>query len=294
MRGDLEKLVGSLDYVLPTWFWEKDEKNQRLIRLLTLVRAGEKKICAHAPLYMILYPFKDPSKARIISTSVVPVGEDGFVFDAVYLVRDEGFIDKIRKVMEEHVKRGCIDDYLIVKPQDGVVPNILLRRFVSPSGARMFVQYKAFFQGLFARTIKEHGRLGEMILEKLGENVAKTYAKTLVKKRVTSVERALKMVMITGSSLGLFRLKSFKVFRNPRFFIIQITLEDLFEEKIYREEGLSNKSVYELGFIKGLIKHLTGLKENEFTVTETKTIDYRDNRSVFVIKIPAEKLEQSL
>ncbi len=52
--------------------------------------------------------------------------------------------------------------------------------------------------------------------------------------------------------------------------------------------------MYELGFIKGMVKYLTGLNEKEFTVVETKTIDYRDNRSVFIIKIPIDKLERSL
>ncbi len=229
MKTDLEKLVGSLDYILPTWFWEKDEKGQRYVRLLVLVRGEKKKLYANAPLFMLFYPFGDPSKARVATINVVPVDEEGFVIDAVYLVRDDSFVDKLKETMEKHRRRGCIDDYLLVRPEEGVVPNILLRRFVSPSGARMYVQYKAFFQGLFARIVKEHGRLGEMILERIGENVAKGYAKALKERGVTSVDKALKMIMVTGSSLGLFRLKSFKVFRNPKFLIIQITLEDLFE-----------------------------------------------------------------
>ena len=289
----IKELVGKIDYKIPTWLWRCDEEGYCYARILALI--GKERSAAFyikAPLLMIPFPTGEPREASLVSMTFQDAGEHGFVIDLIYRFRGRGFIEKIKSILDAHVSRGCLKDYLIVEPKGMVIPNPLVKRYSCPTGGRMFIQYETFYKGLFSRLIKEYGQLGGLMLERIGEGVAQEYVEWLKKRGVTRIRDALEIITATGSSLGLYTLKALKTFRTPKDYIVEVIVEDLFEEVIYWREGLKEKSHYQLGFMKGIIKGLTGLSDRDFTLIETKSYNERDKESVFIVKIPLDKLRE--
>ncbi len=287
----MRDLVGKIEYKIPTWLWRRDEEGYYYIRIYALIgREAGSLLTTKAPLLMVIFPTGNAKEASLTSMTLQDVGKDGFIMDLIYRFKSDGFIDRIKEVLDTHVRRGCIKDYLIVDPVGMVIPNIIVKRYVTPSGGRVFIKYETFYKGLFSRLIKEYEQLGGLLLERIGESVAREHAELLKKGGITGIKDALKVTTATGTSLGLYSLKLLKTFKTPKEYIIEVILEDLFEEVIYRSEGLSEKSHYELGFLRGIVKELAGISDQEFTIVETKSYDEKDRRSVFIIKIPIDKL----
>ncbi len=289
----IKELIGKLDYKIPTWLWRCDEEGYCYTRVLALIgRERSSVLYIKAPLLMILFPTGDPREASLVSMTFQDAGDKGFVIDLIYKYRSRGFLEKLKSILDAHVRRGCLKEYVIVEPRGMVIPNPLVKRYACPTGGRMFIQYEIFYKGLFSRLIKEYGQLGGLMLERIGEGVAQEYVEWLRKRGVRGIREALEIITATGSSLGLYTLKALKTFKTPRDYIVEVIVEDLFEEAIYWREGLKEKSHYQLGFMRGIVKGLTGLSDRDFTLIETKSYNERDRESVFIVKIPLEKMRR--
>lgn len=291
----MRDLVGKIEYKIPTWLWRRDEEGYYYIRIYALIgREAGSLLTTKAPLIKVVFPTGDAKEASLVSLTFQDAGKNGFIIDLIYRFRSDGFIDRIKEVLDALIRKGCIKDYLIVEPVGMVIPNIIVKRYASPSGGRIFIKYETFYKGLFSRLIKDYGQLGGLLLERIGESVAREHAEWLKKRGITGIRDALRVTTATGMSLGLYTLKALKTFKTSKEYIVEVILEDLFEEVIYRSEGLSEKSHYQLGFLRGVVKELAGISNQDFTIVETKGYDEKDRKSIFIIKIPLEKLKRDV
>jgi len=127
---------------------------------------------------------------------------------------------------------------------------------------------------------------GDFVVERIGFYYGHEFADFLVKRGVVRRGDAVKTVLyslVTGASMGLYRVADVKHRALQDYTSLEIRLRDYYEERLYAEAGLRKCGNFEIGFFKGILHyHASG---RSYSVEETQCY-FEGGVSVFSLKAP--------